>query len=296
MITRTRGFKPDVAQLVTDEIIASLERGVIPWKKPWRSELPRNITGRQYHGINLLLLALSEHASPFYMTFRQVNDLGGKVKAGSTGFRVIYWRILEHLSPEGEITTIPLLRYYTIFNLEQTTGIPEERLPKLDVQHIDPIRECEQIWVDMPNKPSLVNAQEAYYERTSDTVGIPPIERFDNAGEYYSTLWHEAVHSTGHPKRLNRDNHYGELGYREAYGNEELIAEIGSSILCSYAGISPLVIENQTSYISYWLARLKGDKRLIIGASAAAQKAVDYITHLSGEINYNECFWRGDWY
>jgi len=169
-------------------------------------------------------------------------------------------------------------------------------LPKLDVQHIDPIRECEQIWVDMPNKPSLVNAQEAYYERTSDTVGIPPIERFDNAGEYYSTLWHEAVHSTGHPKRLNRDNHYGELGYREAYGNEELIAEIGSSILCSYAGISPLVIENQTSYISYWLARLKGDKRLIIGASAAAQKAVDYITHLSGEINYNECFWRGDWY
>jgi len=296
MITRTQRFKPDVAQLVTDQIIEALERGVIPWKKPWRKELPRNITGRHYHGVNLLLLALSPHASPFYLTFKQANELGGMVRAKSSGFRVIYWRILEHLSPEGEITTIPLLKYYTVFNLEQTTGIPEERLPKLSEQHINPIGECEQVWADMPNKPALLSAQEAFYERKSDTVGIPPIDRFVSAEEYHSTLFHELVHSTGHPKRCNRDNRYGELGYREAYSTEELIAEIGSSFLCANTGIAPRTINNQASYISYWLARLKSDKRLIISAAAAAQKASDYILHLPGEINFNQCTWLGDYY
>ena len=296
MITRTKPFRPDVPQIVTDQILEALEQGVVPWQKPWKTHLPMNmVSKRQYHGINLLILALAPYTSPFYLTFNQVEALGGMVKPGSKSSRIVYWRILEHLSPEGEITEIPLMKYYCVFNLEQCHGIPADKVPQLAVSEFSPIQACEEVFEHMPNKPGFVGAQEAYYNRKEDVVGMPAKEAFVSAEEYYSTLWHELVHSTGHQKRLNRDNSYNHLGYQDAYSNEELIAEIGSSILCAYSGIAPRTIKNQAAYIDHWYKRLKGDKRLIIGASAAAQRAADFIMHLSGEINYNACTWLGDY-
>lgn len=298
MITRTQPHKPDVPQIVTEQILEALEQGVVPWQKPWKTHLPMNmVSGRQYHGINLLILALSPHSSPFYLTFNQVSALGGQVKPGSKSIRIVYWRILEHMNSDtGELTEVPLMKYYCLFSLDQCLNIPEDKIPQLEEHPFSPIEACEKVFADMPNKPALIDAQEAYYNRKEDLVGIPPAKAFVSTEEYYSTLFHELCHSTGHPKRLNRDNKYDQSGYDDAYSNEELIAEIGSSILCAYVGISPRTIKNQEAYIAHWYKRLKSDKRLIIGASAMAQKAADYIMHLPGQINYNACTWLGDYH
>jgi antirestriction protein ArdC len=298
MITRTKPFKPDVAQIVTDQILEALENGVVPWQKPWKTHLPMNmVSKRQYHGINLLILALSPFTSPFYLTFNQVEALGGMVKPGSKSIRIVYWRILEHMNADtGELTEVPLMKYYCLFNLEQCHGIPADKIPQLEVSEFSPIESCEEIVKGMPNQPGFIGAQEAYYDRKEDVVGMPAKQVFISTEEYYSTLFHELTHATGHPKRLNRDNSYDKSGFTDAYSNEELIAEIGSSILCAYSGIAPRTIKNQAAYIEHWYKRLKSDKRLIIGASAMAQKAADYIMHLPGEINYNACTWLGDYH
>lgn len=297
MITRTKPHKPDVAQIVTDQILEAMEKGVIPWQKPWKSHLPMNMVSKhQYHGINLLILSLSGFGSPFYLTFNQVEALGGQVKPGSKALRIVYWRLLEHInSQSGEVTEVPLMRYYCVFNLEQTTGIPAEKIPQLG-KEANPIEACESVFANMPNKPGLIGSREAYYDRREDLIGMPAREWFDSPEEYYSTLWHEAVHSTGHQKRLSRDNTYEKSGFNAVYSNEELIAEIGSSFLCAYTGIAPLTIRNQAAYCAHWLKRLQGDKRLIIYAASAAQKAADYIMHEPGEINYNACTWLGDYF
>jgi antirestriction protein ArdC len=222
--------------------------------------------------------------------------MGGQVKPGSRAFRIVYWRLLEHInSQSGEVTEVPLMRYYCVFNLEQTTGIPEEKIPQIG-KEVNPIEACEEVFANMPNKPGLIGSREAYYDRKEDLIGMPAREWFDSPEEFYSTLWHESVHSTGHQKRLDRDNSYDKAGFNAAYSNEELIAELGSSFLCAYAGIAPMTIRNQAAYIDHWLKRLKGDKKLIIYAASAAQKAVNYILHEPGEINFNQCTWLGDYF
>ena len=232
MITRTKPHF-DVAQVVTNQIIDALESGVVPWKKPWISHLPVNmVSGREYHGINLLLLALSPFAAPYYLTFRQIEELGGRVKPGSKGLRIVYWRLLEHVSPQGEVTDIPLMRYYVVFNLEQTTGIPQDKIPPLGQQEFKPIEECEQVVRNMPNPPTIIDTPDAFYERNSDIVGMPLKALFVSEAEYYCTIYHELCHSTGHPKRLNRVNALeSKAAFNEEYSKEELVAEIGASIL-----------------------------------------------------------------
>lgn len=187
------------------------------------------------------------------------------------------------------------MRYYCVFNLEQTTGIPAEKIPQIG-QEINPIEACEEVFKNMPNKPGVIGSREAYYDRVEDVIGMPAREWFDSPEEYYSTLWHEAVHSTGHQKRLDRNNTYEKAGFNAAYSNEELIAELGSSFLCAYAGIAPMTIRKQAAYCAHWLKRLQGDKKLIIYAASAAQKAANYIRHEPGEINYNNCLWLGDYF
>ena len=196
MIRRTKPHI-DVAQIITNQILESLDKGVVPWRKPWRTELPKNmVSGKAYRGINLLLLAFSPYASPYYLTYKQIEELGGYVVAGSKGFRIVYWRILEHVSPEGEVTEVPLLKYYVVFNLEQVGGIPEGKIPKTEKAVIRPIESCEKIASGMPNPPELIGASHAFYNRSKDQVGMPAKGLFVNSEEYYSTLFHELVHST----------------------------------------------------------------------------------------------------
>jgi len=296
MITRTKPHI-DVAQIVTNQILDALDRGIVPWRKPWKTELPKNlISGKAYRGINLLLLSLSPYASPYYLTYKQVEDLGGHVIAGSRGFRIVYWRILEHVSPQGELTEIPLLKYYVVFNLEQVGGISPDKLPKTETISINPIQECEHVVNRMEHRPQIINAQDAHYNRAIDTVGIPPRDRFTSPEEYYSTLFHELVHSTGHPSRLDREVKMPLAAMGQDYSREELVAEIGSAFLCAHTHISPSTIQNQASYIAGWLKVLNNDRWCVISASAAANKAVAYILGLKDNNIAEKSTWEGDYH
>lgn len=262
-----------ITQAITDQIIEALENNVIPWKKPWNTELPMNLLSRHvYRGINLLTLCLSPHASPYYLTFKQLASLGGTVKKGSKGFKVVYWDKMDAEDEEQRM----VVKYYNVFNVEQCLGIPERFLPQ-DDERFDSLAACEEIIDNMPEKPEIKEALYAFYCLKSDVVGLPHRRNFVSIEEYYSTLFHELVHSTGHSKRLNRRYPQEILRLNEDYSREELVAEIGSSFLCGHARISPKTISNQAGYISGWLSALKGERRMILSAASMAQKAVDYI-------------------
>lgn len=271
----------DIATIVTNQIIEALEKGTIPWKKPWKTLTPMNlITKHEYQGINLLLLSLSDQSSPYYLTFKQLQYLGGSLKQGTKGYRVIYWKVIEYKRKtkdnEIERLEIPMMRYYTVFNIEQCFGIPENKIPK-ETNNFKPIKTCEDIVNNMPGKPHIIAAQSSYYYRSMDTIGIPDKDDFTSEEEYYSTLFHEIVHSTGHVNRLNRFLPLSAYDAVDEYSEEELIAELGNAYLCAHTHISPKTIDNQTGYINHWLSRLNNNKRLLIKASSAAKKAVDYI-------------------
>lgn len=278
-----------IAEMITNKIIEKLEHGVIAWKRPWTiTGLPMNYkTKKHYRGINIFLLALKDYACPFWLTFRQVNELKGKVKKGSKGTTIIFWQLKEIQEtvalPNGlteeRTKKLPCLRYYTVFNLEQTEGIDYKKDMPAE-NKFNPIEQAEQIINNYEGGPEIkTNGGRTYYSVTCDYIGMPRKESFENPQYYYSTLFHEMTHSTGAEKRLNRKTvtdatYFGS----ENYSKEELIAELGASFLCSMTGIDNITIDNSASYIKSWLEQLKNDKTLIISAAAQAQKAVDYIT------------------
>ena len=188
---------------------------------------------------------------------------------------------------------MPLLRYYNVFNIAQCEGIPIEKIPKQIERNNNPIETCEKIINEMPKRPDIRNnEQRAYYNRISDYVNIPRIETFNTSEDYFNTIFHELVHSTGHGERLNRKELLESKGMRsDKYAMEELTAEMGASYLKSYAGIPIEQLENNAAYIQSWLERLKNDKKFIVHASSQAQKATDYILNIicdNKELGLNE--------
>jgi antirestriction protein ArdC len=278
----------DVYQIVTDQIVGMLEAGVVPWRKPWSSAgLPRNlVTKKLYRGINHFLLSTSKYTSPFWLTFKQANELGGSVRRGEQSTLIIFWKIdqkEESMQESGEAKSRRrcLLRYYRAFNLEQC-DLPQgviDKLPKVGTHEHDPIDEAELIVANMPQRPELKTAgAKAFYNLRTDRVTIPPRELFTAAEEYYATLLHELTHSTGHHTRLARETITEAAPFGAAtYSKEELCAEMGAAFLCAEAGISPAVIENQAAYLAGWLSKLHEDRKLLVYAAAQAQKAADFI-------------------
>lgn len=268
--------KVDVYQLVTNRIIEELEKGVIPWRKPWVNASAVNwLTQKPYRGINSMLLAPGE-----YGTFKQISDAGGKVKKNMKGHVVVFWKWLENENKETEeIETIPFLKYYTVFNvITQAEGIETKRTEST-FEH-DPIEEAEAIYKNFMNSPTYsFRSGRATYTPSMDHINVPPMKDYPNVHEYYSTLFHEMVHSTGSKNRLARPGitrsvvAFGD----EVYSKEELVAEVGAAMLCSVARIDNHTIENSASYLHSWLRALKEDKKLIVQASAQAQKASDLI-------------------
>ena len=267
-----------VYAIITEKIIEQLEKGAVPWRKPWKTILPQNlISKREYRGINSILLNSLPSEHPYFLTFRQARALGGFVRHGQRGLPVVFWRFIED---EETKKKIPFLRYYTVFNISQCEGIA---VPEFYNRNVQPIEECERIVSGMPNPPQIeFGGNQAFYVPSCDLISIPVRQRFDNAEEFYLTLLHEMVHSTGHISRLNRKGiHESGVGFgREVYSHEELVAEIGASFLNAKAGIVGRTIENSASYIANWLAVLRSDKRLIILAAGQAQKAADYILNV----------------
>jgi antirestriction protein ArdC len=284
----------DVYAIVTNRIIEHLEKGVVPWRKTWADAgLPKNlVSGNQYKGINVWLLTALDYQQNLFLTFKQVHDLGGYIKKGEKAHEVVFWKWLEKENEETkEKDKIPLLRYYNVFNIAQCEGIPLEKIPPVIERNYNPIETCEKIIENMPKRPNIVNnEQRAYYNRVSDFVNVPKIESFNKSEDYYSTLFHELVHSTGHGERLNRKELLESKGMRtENYAVEELTAEMGASYLKSYAGIPIEQLENNAAYIKSWLEHLRNDKRFIVYASSHAQRAADYILNVQNkEIELRE--------
>ncbi|MFA6924899.1 MAG: ArdC-like ssDNA-binding domain-containing protein [Bacteroidales bacterium] len=285
----TNNNKPtDVYTIVTNRIIEHLEKGVVPWQQSWSDAgLPKNlITGKHYRGINVWLLSALDYKQNYFLTFRQVKDLGGSVKKGEKSHEVIFWKWFEKENKETkEKERIPMLRYYRVFNVSQCDNIPLDKIPPIIERNNNPIETCEKIISEMPQKPRIQNKeQRAYYNRLSDYVNVPKIETFNKSEDYYGTIFHELVHSTGHGERLNRKELLESKGMRtDKYAIEELTAEMGASYLKSYANIPIEQLENNASYIQGWLERLKNDKKFIVYASSQAQKATDYILNISPE-------------
>jgi antirestriction protein ArdC len=281
MNQKNQTSKNDVYQIVTDRIIKQLEAGCVPWKRPWTSAgLPQNlVTRKPYRGINVLSLAACNYSQNFFLTQKQTEELGAKIKQGQKAQIVIYWKKLEKEDPKsGEMVSESILRYYKVYNISQCEGLPEDKLPHVDMQNY-PILDCEEIVQGMPKCPAIQQVDDcAYYHPIHDYVNMPPMKNFLHSEAYYSTLFHELVHSTGHTSRLNRKELMQIKPFNsEMYSLEELVAEIGASFLNSLTGIEQKEFQQNASYIQGWLKRLKNDKRLVVTAGGQAQKAVDFI-------------------
>jgi len=269
-----------VYELTTNRILEQLQKGIIPWQRPWRIEMPKNlVTKKPYRGINILLLSFTEYQSPYWLTYKQAKDLKGFVKSGEKGTPIVYWSMLPVKTKDNEDEVekvIPFLRYHIVFNSEQCENIP---IPKQNITEIKPIEKCEKVITNMPKKPEIhFGGEKACYIPSLDMVRMPTKGAFNSGEEYYSTLFHELVHSTGHVSRLNRKSITEPHAFgSDTYSKEELIAEVGSSFLCGITGIASKTIENNANYIGNWLQRLRNDKKLIITASSHAQRASDYI-------------------
>ena len=253
---RAGAVKTDLYQTVTDSIIAALESGVKPWVCPWvrngaAAGLPANFsTGTAYSGINIMLLWCS-----------------GQVRKGEHGTTAIFYKTLEKEDEDGEIEKIPMLKAFTVFNVEQIDGLSIESVPQ-PVAGFDPLPQAEAL---MTRSGAKITEQgvKAFYRPATDEIVLPERFRFADAANFYATGLHELVHWTGAASRLNREkgNKFGS----EAYAFEELIAELGSAFLMADLGITGEV--QHESYIASWLKALKGDKRYIFKAAAAASKA-----------------------
>lgn len=276
-------MKKDVYEMVTDRIIEQLEQGVIPWEKPWGGVIDgayNRISKKPYSLLNQMLL---QHSGE-YATFKQWSELGGHIRKGEKSEIVVFWKLqpYEDENADGEkiIKQIPLLRYYNVFHVSQVDGIePKE----LDLNEFEPIEEAERIKTEYMTREHLKILEKltdkAFYSPAFDYIQVPCKEQYQNVEEFYSTLFHEMVHSTGYKTRLDREDvkdcmYFGS----ENYSKEELTAELGSAFLVNLLGIeTEKSFRNSSAYIQGWLGRLRGDKKFIVSASSKAEKAVKYI-------------------
>jgi antirestriction protein ArdC len=293
-----------VYEIVTARIIEKLEQGVIPWRRPWRGPgRPANaISRRPYSGVNFFLLASSRFASPFWLTWNQAKELGGSIREGERSEIVVFWKVyyrdnrdgdeIEEHDPEMADDAASLynlgakrrfvLCFYRVWNVEQVE-LPENVRTRFQVETraIDPIAQAERIIAEMPNSPAIeYHGSLAFYRPSTDTVVLPPRDTFVSPQGFYQSIYHELLHSTGHPKRLARPGisesiHFGS----ERYSREELVSELGAAFLCAAAGIDNATLEDHAAYLRGWLDALKADQRAIVQAAAQAQRGADYILH-----------------
>lgn len=275
---------PSVYEIVTEKIIKQLESGVAPWRKPWTCQTPSNLlTQKEYRGLNVFTLASQGFPSRFWLTYNQATKLGGRIRRGEKSSPVIFWNIgdeQETTAQDGakETSRPILLRYYSVFNLSQAEGIDIPASLLQETRTNDPIETCEQIVTNMPVPPAFEQSYKAWYSPTNDVVGMPARSLFHSSEEFYATEFHELAHSTGHAKRLHRENFDNPISFgSESYSKEELIAEMTAAMLCGIAGIEQRILEKSAAYLKTWITRLKSDSRLLVSAASQAQKAADFI-------------------
>lgn len=286
-------MKTDVYQAITDKIVAAIEAGnIAPWSQPFddRGGFPISLsTKRKYRGVNVLLLSLEGHSDPRWGTYRAIKEAGGQVRKGEKSTNIVFWKRVPKKKEAGSNEnpgSYWFLRSFSVFNATQADGLPE--LEGKVAREFTPIEEAQRIvdgyaWtkdnflVEGKNRgPNvIVGYNLAAYDPFKDQVLMPKPEQFVSDEGYYSTLFHELIHSTGHESRLKRIEPaaYGS----DPYAKEELVAEIGASFLGGVAGFASAGGDQSAAYVAGWLRPLKEDSRLIITAASQAQKAADLI-------------------
>jgi antirestriction protein ArdC len=271
--------KTDVYSEITDRIIAALEQGTVPWRKPWRTlgGGPVNVrTGRAYRGINIFLLELQGFSDPRWGTYRAIKEAGGQVRKGEHGTRIILWKPVKSKDEENGRAPYLLLKTYTVFNAEQCDDLPA--LEVEDRQDIAPSELAEKIaagYLSNGGPGFIEGGSRAAYSPDKDIVFMPVAGDFDSADSYGMTKFHELAHSTGHKKRLDRIE--PAIFGTDPYAREELVAEMAAAMLGGLAGIETAGGDQNAAYIAHWIARFKDDRKLLINSAAAAQKAADLI-------------------
>ena len=280
----------NVYQMVTDRIVEQLTKGVIPWQMPWTGGFDgaiNYVSRKPYSPLNQMLLGQSGE----YLTFKQVKELGGSVKKGAKSKMVVFFTMVPNkrddnavMDNDSNVDTHPVLRYYNVFHLSDTTGI-ESKLEAVKENNLEPIQAAENIINGYLAKESELKfhndspSDKAYYSPKLDMVVVPMLSQYRIAEEYYSTVFHELVHSTSKESRCNRKSDNAIAAFRSAdYSREELVAEIGSAMLCQVAGFDcDKAFNNSIAYIQGWLKVLRNDNKAIVWASSRAEKAAIYI-------------------
>lgn len=306
--------KKSVNKILTESIIAKLKEGTVAWRKTWvggiNKSRPLNwFTKKHYtNPINLFIHHFSKFDCPYYGTFNQISQAGGKVKKGSKS--TLFWMTFPSYSKNGKYIKANLVpqkirdmdiyeinrtteehgykawfseKYVSVFNLEQVDGINHDwvKPEPVEVKENEILEEAQKIIDNMPQRPALKETKECTqpcYQPFFDRVEMPVRNNFEGSEEYYSTMFHELAHSTGHESRLARAGVVDPVNFgSEKYSKEELVAELTACFLCAETGISPAVIDNQASYIKGWVSKLEDDENMILEASKEAQKAFDFI-------------------
>ena len=271
----------DIYAAVTERIIEQMEQGIIPWQKPWiaSGKAISHATGKPYSLLNQLMLGRPGE----YLTFKQCQAAGGKVKKGAKSSMVVFWKWIEQEDEEtGEKKEVPFLRYYNVFHIDQCEGITAKHTTEAaSPDGAEVLEAAQEIVYDYLGrtgvKLSHTEGDQAFYRPSTDEVVLPIRKQFVSTAEYYSTVFHELTHSTGHPSRLNRLARPSFFG-TEDYSKEELVAEIGAAALVNHVGLeTDHSFRNSTAYIQNWLKVLKDDKRFIVSAAGRAEKAVNLI-------------------
>lgn len=291
-----------VYEEVTNSIITMLEQGQIPWHKPWTGTSAGAIshnTGRPYSLLNQILLMVPGE----YITWNQVQQEGGKVKKGAKAKHVYFWKMYKKpetdedgnpvLDDEGKqkMVNIPVLKSFMVFHIADCEGIEPKWTDKLPEITAKPIEEVDRVFMNYITREGIklenqAISDRAYYSPSLDLINLPRLDQFTETAEYYSTAFHESVHSTGHVSRLNRFGGSAALAAfgSESYSKEELVAEIGSACILHSLGIeTPESFKNSAAYVQGWLHALKDDKQMIIGAAARAEKAIAMILNKTEE-------------
>ena len=278
--------KAELQEHITGLIIKELESGSVPWHKGWNSHglMASNLVSRKaYQGINALVLSIvgAGYSSPYWLTYKQAQQLGGSVKLGEKGTHITYYsKVVKKDKESGEIEgSFALLKGYVVFNADQCEGISVPTVDKSEPVEVIPA--LDSILESYKNRPEIFYKEQdrAFYSPSADTITLPSLAQFESAQEHAYTLAHELIHSTGHESRCNRWSKEEEKPSRfgcESYAKEELMAEIGACLLLTMAGVE-VDIKNSGAYIKNWLSALRDDKTLIFTAAAKASAGAGII-------------------
>lgn len=286
-----KGF--NVYQMVTDKVIEQMNKGIIPWHRPWNGVADgaiNYVTRKPYSLLNQMLLGRDGE----WLTFKQIQQQGGKIKKGAkAGIVVFYGKFTytkETKQDGSEVTvmeehTIPVLKYYNVFHIEDCTGIESKLNSEQPESTVEPAEQAEAIinaYVEREKTLKFQNdkpSNRAYYSPSTDEVVVPMLSQYTEVEEYYSTTFHELTHSTMSESRCNRkaDMKQAAFGSKD-YSREELVAELGAAMLCTVTNIdSSKAFRNSVAYIQGWLRALKNDNKMIVWAASRAEKAARYI-------------------